>query len=86
MPVTEIDGRKIGNGKGGPVTRRVGEMLIREMEYEASNPATHAKWAGGLQAGFSVSTAIGEVEIMTGMRKYDNVVEELDNPPMQALL
>ena len=33
-PVVEIDGRKIGDGKPGPVTKRVGELLIAEMEKE----------------------------------------------------
>lgn len=41
VPVTEIDGRKIGNGKGGPITRKIGEMLIREMERESQKLRAH---------------------------------------------
>jgi branched-chain amino acid aminotransferase len=35
-PVVEIDGRMIGDGKPGPVTKRVGELFIAEMEKEAA--------------------------------------------------
>jgi branched-chain amino acid aminotransferase len=35
VPVVEIDGRKIGAGKPGPVTTRMGDMLIAEMDAEA---------------------------------------------------
>jgi branched-chain amino acid aminotransferase len=35
VPVVEIDGRPIGDGKPGPLTRRMGELLIEEMDAEA---------------------------------------------------
>jgi branched-chain amino acid aminotransferase len=41
--IVEIDGRQIGAGTVGPVTRSVGDSLIREMESEAS---LHGKAAG----------------------------------------
>jgi len=34
-PVIEIDGRKIGDGKRGPITKRIGELLLAEMDSEA---------------------------------------------------
>ena len=34
-PVIEIDGRKIGDGKPGQVTRKLGELLLKEMDKEA---------------------------------------------------
>ena len=35
VPVVQIDGRPIGDGKPGPLTRRMGELLIAEMDAEA---------------------------------------------------
>ena len=34
-PIVEIDGRLIGDGNPGPVTKNVGELLLAEMENEA---------------------------------------------------
>lgn len=34
-PVIEIDGRKIGDGKPGPITKRIAELLLTEMDREA---------------------------------------------------
>lgn len=34
-PVIEIDGRKIGDGKPGSITKRIRELLIKEMSREA---------------------------------------------------
>lgn len=34
-PVVEIDGRKIGDGKPGPITKKAGELLLAEMDREA---------------------------------------------------
>lgn len=34
-PVIEIDGRKIGDGKPGPMTKRIAGLLLREMDKEA---------------------------------------------------
>jgi branched-chain amino acid aminotransferase len=34
-PVIEIDGRKIGDGKQGPITKRITELLLAEMDKEA---------------------------------------------------
>jgi branched-chain amino acid aminotransferase len=34
-PIVEIDGRRIGDGNPGPVTKNVGELLLAEMENEA---------------------------------------------------
>ena len=34
-PIVEIDGRKIGNGKPGPITKKVGELILVEMDKEA---------------------------------------------------
>ena len=34
-PVVEIDGRKIGDGRPGPITKRIGELLLAEMDREA---------------------------------------------------
>lgn len=34
-PVIEIDGRKIGDGKPGPITKRIAGLLLQEMEKEA---------------------------------------------------
>jgi len=42
-PVIEIDGRKIGDGKPGPVTRKVGELLLKEMDREAEEFKRRAK-------------------------------------------
>ena len=36
VPVVQIDGRPIGNGKPGPLTRQMGEMLVAEMGAEAA--------------------------------------------------
>mgnify|MGYP001028991636 CR=1 FL=1 len=33
-PVIEIDGRKIGDGKPGPITKLVGELILAEMDKE----------------------------------------------------
>jgi branched-chain amino acid aminotransferase len=33
-PIIEIDGRRIGNGKPGPITKRVGELILAEMDKE----------------------------------------------------
>jgi len=35
VPVVQIDGRPIGDGKPGPLTRRMGDLLIAEMDAEA---------------------------------------------------
>ena len=35
VPVVQIDGRPIGKGVPGPVTRRMGDLLIAEMDAEA---------------------------------------------------
>lgn len=42
-PVIEIDGRKIGDGKPGPVTKRVGELILAEMDKEAELSLTNLK-------------------------------------------
>jgi branched-chain amino acid aminotransferase len=34
-PIVEIDGRCIGDGNPGPVTKNIGELLLAEMENEA---------------------------------------------------
>jgi branched-chain amino acid aminotransferase len=34
-PVVEVDGKKIGDGKPGPVSKKLGKLLIEEMEREA---------------------------------------------------
>ena len=34
-PVVEIDGRNIGDGKPGPVTKKIGELILAEMDREA---------------------------------------------------
>jgi branched-chain amino acid aminotransferase len=34
-PVVEIDGRKIGEGKPGPITKKAGELLLAEMDKDA---------------------------------------------------
>ena len=34
-PIVEIDGRRIGDGNPGPVTKNIGELLLAEMENEA---------------------------------------------------
>ncbi len=34
-PVIEIDGRKIGDGKPGPITKKIRELLLEEMTREA---------------------------------------------------
>jgi branched-chain amino acid aminotransferase len=34
-PVVEIDGRKIGDGKPGPITERTRELLVAELDREA---------------------------------------------------
>jgi len=34
-PIVEIDGRKIGDGNPGPVTKKMGELLLAEMDKEA---------------------------------------------------
>ncbi|MGD9045548.1 MAG: aminotransferase class IV [Desulfobacterales bacterium] len=34
-PIVEIDGRRIGDGNPGPVTKKVGELLLAEMKNEA---------------------------------------------------
>ena len=36
VPVTSIDGRPIGAGSPGPLTRQMGEMLIAEMDADAA--------------------------------------------------
>jgi branched-subunit amino acid aminotransferase/4-amino-4-deoxychorismate lyase len=35
VPVVQIDGRPIGAGKPGPLTKRMGDLLIAEMDAEA---------------------------------------------------
>lgn len=35
VAVVEIDGRNIGDGKPGPVTKRIGELILAEMDSEA---------------------------------------------------
>ncbi|MGD9744474.1 MAG: aminotransferase class IV [Dongiaceae bacterium] len=50
VPVVEIDGRKIGSGKPGPVTRRMGEMLIAEMDAEAARYHASRKKGGARKA------------------------------------
>ena len=34
LPVTEIDGRKIGDGKAGPIMMRLRQLLVEEMDKE----------------------------------------------------
>ena len=36
VPVTEVDGRRVGTGKPGPVTLRMSELLKQAMEEEAA--------------------------------------------------
>lgn len=36
VPVTEVDGRRVGSGKPGPVTLRMSELLKQAMEEEAA--------------------------------------------------
>ena len=43
-PVVEVDGKKIGDGKPGPITRRIGELVLAEMDKEA---AEFSKRSGG---------------------------------------
>jgi len=50
VPVVEIDGRKIGSGKPGPVTKRMGEMLIAEMDAEAARYHASRKKGGARKA------------------------------------
>jgi branched-chain amino acid aminotransferase len=40
VPVVEIAGRKIGGGTPGPITRRLGQLLLEEMEAEAARHAS----------------------------------------------
>lgn len=46
VPVVEIDGRKIGDGRPGPITRRMGEMLIGEMDADAARYHAARKQGG----------------------------------------
>lgn len=38
-PVLEIDGRKVGDGKVGPVTRKLGELIARRLEAQVARRA-----------------------------------------------
>jgi branched-chain amino acid aminotransferase len=42
-PVIEIDGRKIGNGKPGPITKLVGELILSEMDKEVEEFKNRSK-------------------------------------------
>ncbi|MEO7007760.1 MAG: aminotransferase class IV, partial [Caldimonas sp.] len=37
-PVTRVDGRQIGNGTPGPLTRRAGELYMQQVIGSASQP------------------------------------------------
>lgn len=39
-PVIEIDGRKVGDGKPGPITRRLAHLIARRLEAQVAAPAT----------------------------------------------
>lgn len=38
-PVVEIDGRKVGDGKPGPITRKLGQLIARRLEAQVAERA-----------------------------------------------